>query len=401
MLLCALAYISVVIGDQEALIDRKRVIWYCVLFAIGVFSSALPGAIIPDKLLDFNQLINTPPKGLFRQQWRNWLPIVAGLMVPPVIVALYAPGSWLVDLDQKLVHLLGSLFVILAAGLFSFLHYYQIGPKSQLWREGSAGHTWDKLVEYNPKIAPPLPRSLLPALFATSRVFLVSMLPLGAMLKIDQFGYTWLMLLPGILMLGWVAFRASRVIPEFDRYYYHTNAFYAEVFKRGSIGASDRAPVSYNAIYWVPAKWRAHTWASVLQFDRVLPVGRFMTIALVIYWVVSIQNPPGTPVNTVFMLLVIGFKNATVYLLTQPKLAPDLIEATFQSKSGWSMTRFFVNLRWTMPLLIALCAIAWLSSGLTYGQALLWVGLDIVLSFVFAWIITFATYNIQRSRLAA
>ena len=401
VLLCALAYISVVIGDQDTLADKKRVIGYCALFAIGVFSSALPGAIIPDRLLAFNQLINTSPRNLFAQQWRRWFPVVAGLMLPPVIVALYDPGSWSLHLQDKFAYIIGMLSSVLAMGLYSFLHYYKIGPISQSWREGTSGQTWDKIIEFNPKMHPGLPRGLLPALFATARVFVVGMLPIVAMLKVDQYLPVWFAIIPGLLWLGWNAIKARRIIPQFDRIYYHTNAFYEELFTRGSIRISDRAPVSYDAVYWVPARWRAHTWASLLQFDRVLPVGRFMAIALVVYWIIGFQHPPGTSINMIFLLLVICIKNATIYTLTQPKLAPNLIEATFQSKAGWSITRFFVNLRWTMPLFIALCAIAWFSNGLSYWQAVLWIGLDITLSFVFAWIITFATFKFQRSRLAA
>lgn len=401
LLLVAAGYISIVIAEQATIESRKTLIAYCALFSVGIFSTSLPGALIPDPLLSFNQLINASPAQLFNRQFRKWLLLVMGLMLPPIVVALYDPGHWFEHLGEKLGHMMSSLLIIPGMGLYSFMHYYQIGPKSQSWQEGTSGQAWDKIVEFNPAITPPLPRGLLPALMATSRVFVVGMLPIVAALKIDQaFGHLFI-LIPGILLLLWTLNSARVLRPYFDKYYYHTNAFYDEVFRRGSISISDRAPIAYKEVYWVPAKWRAHTWASLLQFDRVLPVGRFMTIALVVYWIVTLQNPPGTIVNSVYMGLVLCAKNLTVLTLTKPKLAPDLIEATFQSKAGWSMTRFFVNLRWTMPLLLALCAVAWLAKDFTYADAVLWTCLDVVLSFVFAWVITYATFKFQRSHITA
>lgn len=396
-----MGYISIVIAEQATPESRKTLIAYCVLFSVGIFSTSLPGALIPDSLLSFNQLINAPPAQLFNRQFRKWLLLVFGLMLPPVIVALYDPGHWLENLEEKLAHMVSSLLIIPGMGLYSFMHYYQIGPKSQSWQEGTSGQTWDKVVEFNPTMKPPLPRGLLPALTATSRVFVVGMLALVAALKLDQALGHLFILIPGVALLLWTLRNAYKLRPRFDKYYYHTNAFYDEVFRRGSISISDRVPIPYNAVYWVPAKWRAHTWASLLQFDRVLPVGRFMTIALVIYWIVTLQHPPGTIINAVYMVLVLCAKNLTVLTLTKPKLAPDLIEATFQSKPGWSMTRFFVNLRWTMPLLIALCLVAWLAKDFTYTDAILWTALDVVLSFVFAWVITYATFKFQRPHLTA
>ncbi len=287
-------------------------------------------------------------------------------------------------------------------GLYSFMHYYKIGPRSQSWQEGTSGQTWDKLVEFNPKLAEiGLPRGLLPAFFATSQVFVLGMFATIATLKIDQVGGLLLMQIPGVLLLGWTLRAGFSIRHIFDRYYYHTNAFYGEIFKRGSLRVSDREPVSYDAIYWVPRAWRAHTWASLLQLDRVFPVGRFMAITLVVYWIVALQNPPGSLVSTIYLLIVICAKNLTVFALTQRRLAPDLIEATFQSKAGWSMTRFFVNLRWTLPLCGALCLVAWISDGFTYTDAFRWTVLDAALSFLFAWIITYGTFKFQRPRLAA
>ena len=172
--------------------------------------------------------------------------VAVGLMLPPVIVALYDPGSWSLHLQDKFAYIIGTLSSVLAMGLYSFLHYYKIGPISQSWREGTSGQTWDKIIEFNPKMHPGLPRGLLPALFATARVFVVGMLPIVAMLKVDQYLPVWFAIIPGLLWLGWNVIKARRTIPQFDRIYYHTNAFYEELFTRGSIRISDRAPVSYD-----------------------------------------------------------------------------------------------------------------------------------------------------------
>lgn len=401
LLLLALGYISFVIADHADEETRKKLIAYCSLFAVAIFSTSLPNALVPDRFLAVNQLMNTAPRQLLAIQLRRWLPIVAGLLLPPLIVGFFDPGNWTGQITDKFAHTIASLLTISGMGLYSFMHYYKIGPRSQSWQEGTSGNTWDRIVAYNPTLEPGLPRGLLPALFATSHVFIMGALTTIAALKIDELFGPLFMQAPAILLLAWTFWSNRKAQNVFDRYYYHTNAFYDEMFRRGSIRVSDREPVSYAAVYWVPSTWRAHTWASLVQLDRVFPVGRFMTIMLVVYWIVTLQNPPGTLISTIYLLIVIVAKNLTIYTLTQRRLAPDLIEATFQSKAGWSMTRFFVNLRWTAPLCVALCLVAWLSENFSYTEALGWTALDVALSFVFAWAITYATFNFQRPRLAA
>lgn len=402
LLLLALGYISFVVADHTDAESRKKLIAYCSLFAIAIFSTSLPNALFPDRFLAVHQLMNTSPRQLLATQLRRWLPIVAGLLLPPVIIGFFDPGNWTGQLTDKVAHTVASLLIITSMGLYSVMHYYKIGPRSQSWREGTSGQTWDKMVEYNPNfINIGLPRGLMPAFFATSHVFILGTIATIATLKIaDLFGPV-VMQAPAVLLLGWTLWTNREARQVFDRYYYHTNAFYDEMFRRGSIRVSDRPPVSYEAVYWVPGTWRAHTWASLVQLDRVFPVGRFMTIMLVVYWIVTLQNPPGTLISTVYLLIVLVAKNLTVYVLTRRRLAPDLIEATFQSNAGWSMTRFFVNLRWTAPLCAALCLVAWLSENFSYADALGWTALDVALSFGFAWAITYATFKFQRPRLAA
>lgn len=397
----AFVYMGVVLADVDDLLTRKKLIAYCTLFATAVYATALPNALIPDPLLPLRQLLNSSPKQLLNAQLKRWLPIVALLCIPTLVIAIYDPVNGAVDLATKGIHLLNGLIIIVMMGLYSLTHYIKIGPVSQDWTEGTIGKGWDSVLEFLGPVRPPIPRALLPALTATAQVFTPGVLATVAALKVEQLFGTGYMLLPTLAFCFWALVKIRRVTRAFDRYYYHTNAFYGEVFSGGTVQVTERDPIAYDAVYWVPKRWKAHAWAGLLQIDRVFPIGRFLTIALILYVIVFIQNPPGSLVNTIVLGVIICVKNMTIYLLTTPKMAPDLIERTFQSKAGWSMTRFFINLRWTLPLGAFLIFVAWFSSSFAYQTAAGWIVLDIILALVFAWSITFATFKFNRTQLSA
>ena len=398
---CALLYIGFVLADVEDLAARKKILAYCSLFATAVYATSLPNALIPDRFRRIHQLLNTTPEQLFAAKLRRWLPVVCVLCLPPMVIAFYDPVQGAADLAAKGLHLVNNLVIILTMGYYSLAHYFSVGPAAQAWREGTAGKKLDRFFEFAPPLKPPIPRGLMPALTATSHVFIAGTLPVVAALKVDQVFGAGYILLPSLLFLLLAVYKIRRVQRTFDRYYYQTNAFYDEVFSRGAVHLGERDPIAYDAVYWVPKPWKAHAWAGLVQLDRLFPIGRFLAVALALYVIVSIQNPPGSLVNTIVLSVIICTKNMTVYLLTLPRLAPDFIEATFQSKANWSVTRFFINIRWTLPLGVFLCGVAWLSRSFTYQVAAGWIVLDVGLAFLFAWSITFATFKYQRTQLAA
>lgn len=398
LLLGVVIYFSLSASSGETLDARKTIMGYCTLFACGLFATSLPNALIPDALLSFHQLVNTPPTQLLRNQFSRWTPWIGSMLIPPVLIAFYEPGAWTEELGSKLLLVIANLATVFAMGIYSFCFYYSIGPKAQHWQEGTAGGWYDKLVAFDPRLEVPLPRGLIPALTATSRIFMLGVAVVIAQLYLARDAGIIHTLWPGLVILAWSVYKFKSLQQTFDAAYYHTNAFYREIFQRGSLRTEERAAIAYDAVYWVPSKWRSHAWMNLVQLDRVMPIGRFLTIGMVILWVMIWQGVNPTYVTS-YILLLISIKNLASLALSRQDLNPSAFQHLFQSRIDWSLTRFFINIRWTLPLFIGMISLAWLHPSFSIDAAIMWTSLDILLSFVFAWTITYAVTIQSRERL--
>ena len=391
-----LAYISISLGAESTLDERRRLLIYAVLFASAVFATALPSALIPDLDLGTHQLFNTSPAQLLANQIKRWRLWIFGVCVPVVLIGfldIHNPG---LDLGSKILWVLSHLFTVAGMGLYSLYVYFSIGPISQQWQEGKKGEWWDKITETNPAIRPSVPRGLLPALSSTTRVFGLAILVTMASMILERDVHPLLMPAPGLLMLGWSLRRVRSLRNQFDRYYYHTNAFYGEVLRAGSFTSEIKETTSYEGLYWIPPRWRPHTWASLVQLERVIPIGRFIVIAIAFLWILSWRNVSiGT--LTAYLLLVLVGKNLSILFFNRKDLAAPLLTHTMQSPIEWGITRGFVNLKWTLPLAVGLLPLMWLDSSFDWQVGLLWVIADIMCSFIFA---LFITYGSERNAFA-
>jgi hypothetical protein len=207
------------------------------------------------------------------------------------------------------------------------------------------------------------------------------------------------MWLPGAALLSYAAVRLGRLRGVFDRHFYHTNAFYREVLGGDGLGALDREPVAYETLYWVPTRWRPAVWASLLQFDRRLPLGRYVALGHALVWVLVWQGAPWAAVTSVLLLLVAG-QNAAAYVLTTPDAAPRAFQLTLRPVLHWTLVRFFVNLRWALPLALSLAVVAWASTRLALADVLAWTALDVAVALATAYGVTRAAEGAYRRRLA-
>ncbi len=369
---------------------------YAVLFACAVFASALPTALIPDPLLSSQQLFNTPPTTLLFNQLKRWRLWILCMSLPVVLIGwvdVQATGS---DLLAKSVWIISHLFTVTAMGLYGLCVYFSIGPISQLWQEGTNGLWWNQVYEFNPALQLSVPRGLLPAISSTTRVFGVGILITMISMIVERDVHLLMMPVPGILMLGWSIRKLRKIQPDFDRYYYHTNAFYGEVLRTGSFTSKVKETTSYEGLYWVPTRWRPHTWASLVQLERLVPLGRFVAMALACLWILSWRNASLETLTAYLLLIVIG-KNMSVLIFNKKDLAAPLLSHAMQSPLNWSITRGFVNLKWTLSLFVGLLPMIWLDSSISLQYSLLWVLADILCSFIFA---LFITYGRERNAYA-
>ena len=359
--------------------------------AVGAFAVAPPHLLLPDRAVGLLHLVNPRPRDLFIRQALPWALAVVAFLIPPLVLAL--------GRDDALLPLLDVALVVLGVGVYAFAHYTEIGAVSQAWQEGRAGGWYHRLREVAPQIWLNVPLGLIPSVLASARVFAVGAgvtLATAALANAGHAGGGWI---PPAALLALSSLRLARRVPHWDRAFYQTNALYAEVLAAGGPRATERTPVPVESVYWAPVSLRPHVWAGLVQLDRRLPLGRLFALGIVVVWVMMLR---GTSAEILAATLALGLvaKNGAVSLLTTPRLAPRAFDLALQRESGWTATRFLINVRWTLPLALALGLAAYLSDTFPYAEAAFWIGFDLVLAFLTAWIATYAAEGRYRRRFA-
>lgn len=375
LLLGILGYVAGLLGAEVPIDLRAGLLRYWTMLSAAALAMAVPHVLLPDPRVPLLQLLNRSPAQLLTYQLGRWMPVVALFALPAVVLAFYDPGAWMNEVATKSVLVIEHLLIIVGIGVYSLMHYVMLGARSQAWQEGRAGRWYATAVETAGQ-GVSVPRGLVPALFATARIFSVALAAVIAAAYLEPVATGLAAWMPGgalCLIAGW---RVQRAGAAYDRHFYHTNAFYREVLGGGGVRAQAREPIAYDAIYWVPHRWRPAVWASMRQFDRALPLGRLVALGHGLFWLLCWQGVAST-ILAAYLLLFIVAQNAACYVLIQPSIAPPMFQITHASPTHWMLVRFFVNLRWALPFALSLGLVAWLDPTFMARDAALWVGVDI------------------------
>lgn len=394
LLLGILSIAAVLLAAKADPATRAKGLRLWALGGAAVFAMAPPNTLLPDPNVPVVQLLNWSPGRLLRYQVRRMGPLALLVAIPTLLIAFVDVEGPFRGLDAKVVALGQALLILGGTALDSFVHFATLGARSQAWQEGRAGQWYARGVEERGK-GVSLPRGLVPALFATTRCFAIGIGAVVATAAAARLGYTMLAWGPGLLVLGWAAHRAARCRPVFDRHFYGTTAFYAEVFGGGTATAMDREPVPFASLYWVPSRWRPATWASLRQLDRLLPLGRLVAIAHVGLWLFCIRGVPPAFI-TAYLTLVLTAQVAASALLGTSTAAPGPFQISIQSVADWIGTRTFVNLRWFGAHVGSLGLVALFDDGFGLGWVLVWATVHVVLSFGAAAVVTMSAEGTAR-----
>ncbi len=339
-----------------------------VLAGAGLFAMAPPNVLLPDPNTPVLQLLNWSPTRLLRYQLGRLGPLVMLVALPAVLIAFVDPAGPVRDLGAKAAALGQALLLTLGAAGDSFVHFATLGPRSQAWQEGRSGQWYAQAVEEQGQ-GVSLPRGLVPALFATTRCFVVALVAVLVSAAGAQGGSAVAAWGPGLVLLGWAGVRLWRQRAAYDRHFYHTTAFYDEVMGGGPLRAEGRDPIPYDALYWVPPRWRPAVWGSLRQLDRRLPLGRLVALAHAGLWLLCLRGV-GAAFVAGYLAIVLVAQTATCGALTTAAAAPRAFQNTLQSTADWVATRTFVNLRWLAAHAGSLALVALFSDA--YGAP--WVG---------------------------
>jgi len=365
------------------------------LVGAGIFAVAPPNVLFPDPNVSMAQRLNWSPPRLLRYQGRRLVPLLLLAVVPAVLIAYGDLATPARHLGLKTTALGQALLLLLGAALDSFVHFATLGARSQAWQEGQAGQWYARAVEEQGQ-GVNLPRGLVPALFATTRCFVVAIVAVVATAGIAQTGAGLLAWGPGLVLLGWAGARLRRRRAVYDQHFYQTTAFYAEVLGGGTVAATSREPVPYEALYWVPTRWRPAVWASVRQLDRRLPLGRLVAVAHLGLWLFCIRGVAPAFITAYLLVLLTG-QVAACAVLGTPSAAPPSFQRSIQSVMDWIGARTFVNLRWFGPHMGSLALVVLFGDAYGWRWVGTWAVVHLGLSVGAAAVVTFATEGTARS----
>lgn len=368
--------------------ERMVVVRYLNFVFCGFFAFIIPHVRFPDRKRYLIQAINLSPDQLYSYSARALTPVFALFTLMLLILTFGDLRNPFTDLQSKAVTFLSGWTLMTGIGIMAAVRYTTIGSVSQEWQEGTRGSGFMNTMR-NVGQSPSVPTGSFPSLLTTVYIAAGGMMLVvaGAYLS-GVTGNPVLEMVPGLLILAYAGIRALSIRKLFDRYFYHTNAFYAELFLNPKAVQEGREPIRHDALYWVPSRWKPAAWFSLLQLDRRQPLGRLLLTGHIILWTLFYAGLGDAVISSFITLLVLG-KSLMVYMLISKPFAPLLFQYRLLKPTDWIIVRFFVNLRWLPLLVISLWIVSLLSNRVDGNFILQWALIDAGISLLSAMIFTF------------
>lgn len=367
--------------------NRLILIRYFSFIVSGFFAFVIPHLRFPDSRRFLIQSLNLTRKELLRYLIRTLTPVCSLFVTAVLLFAFLDIYSFSENLTAKLLYFLSGAFFIIGMCGTSLYHYLVLGKSSQEWQEGRRGQ---RLMESMKNVGtiPSVPPGSFPSLMTTTSLTTFGMLSVVGGAYLSQItGILFFELLPGVLFIIYSLVRFKLIMPQFDRFFYQTNAFFQELFLNPRAIREGREPLQYDALYWVPKRWKAAVWFSLLQLDRKQPLGRLLIAAHLVLWALFYSGVSPVIISTTISLIIVG-KCLALYRLISKPFAPLLFQYRLLAPADWIFVRFFVNLRWIPLLALSLWLVSLFSPQITGSDILYWVTVDVAVSLISAALFT-------------
>lgn len=261
---------------------------------------------------------------------------------------LQNPLSFWVD---KFILCLGSLLLLYGVMLISIVRYVKSGKSSQFWKE-SAKEKGKKVFSEYLKYQQVDPSSL-PSLINTIVVFSMGAISIvmGAIVQ-QNFGLFYELIFYLIIFIYGIYFLKKHT-HSLDRNFYASDAFFREFFGSESKIEEATSKREVEQLWWVPARLKMHVWQFLLQIDRKIPAGRAVAAGHAAVWFIAYQRPDPQFLTVIWILFALTHQLFTIMSI-QKEIAPYWMLRWVDSPFVWTLSRFWMQLRWLVPLLISM-----------------------------------------------
>ncbi len=363
---------------------KGRLVRYIGILISAGLAVGAPHLLFPDPDLRRLQLSNPDARALLRRQLGRWLPVVAVLAVPAVVVGASVSALLVAE----------GVLSIVALGLFTWVRTATLGLRVRAWERGEAGAGYRRFTRAAPAFRFQVPDELVPSFALTAQVFLAgSVLSIAGRAVGDGVGT----LVAPLALLALAVVLVARQRGAWDRVFWTSNGVWSDAFLQSAGPQEGREPIAFDAVYWAPRSVRARVWAGLVSLDRRFPLGRVAALGLAL--VVGVHAAEaGVGVRVAALALYVLVVNGAVALTARPDVLPDERAHRQGSALGWAVARTLMNLRWLPPLAITLALLAWLTDNVPWQMVVAWSLVDLAAAALIAGLVTAAsTLRLRRT----
>ncbi|TVR18856.1 MAG: hypothetical protein EA391_01715 [Balneolaceae bacterium] len=332
--------------------DERILTLRYLLFALsGIVAFSTPYLLFPDEKAPLIQLGNLGNGAVIRYIFVRLAPVVWPVFLLIFVILfgdLSTPGN---DLGLKLTHFISGSVLFGATVLFAISRNIKSGTASQFWKESDKGkkirqHAADYF-KY------PLDPGSIPSLINTILIALFGAIPIliGTVLAGIYSAVTEAFLM--FLMLSLARWSFQSQMKNLVCNYYSTNAFFREFFGSNMKGEELSEKRTVEQLWWVPAPIRMHVWQFLVQLDRVIPSGRVVFSGHVVMLFLAYQQPDAGFLLVAWILFAL-LHHLFMLMTYRKEISPGWLHGWMASSATWFTARFWMQLRWVLPLLIGM-----------------------------------------------
>lgn len=335
-------------SDLEERVITNR---YFLFSLTALIAFLTPYILFPEKNLALIQLGNLSPSSILGYTLKK----IARLIWPVYLVIfliffgdLKTPFN---DLFDKLILFTSSMFLLNGVLLISIVRYSRSGKSSQFWKEAAkekGRKVFSEYLKYQ-QVDP----SSLPSLINTIVVFSMGSVSIviGAVIQ-QQFGLYFELIFFLIIFVYGVYFLKKNTC-LLDQNFYTSDAFFREFFGESLEGEKATSNREVEQLWWVPARLKMHVWQFLLQIDRKIPAGRAVAAGHAAVWFIVYQRPDPQFLTIIWILFALAHQLFTIMSIQQ-EMAPHWMLRWIDKQSIWTLSRFWMQLRWLVPLLLSM-----------------------------------------------
>lgn len=334
-------------GFDERVVTNR----FFLFSLIALIAFLTPYILFPDKNLAVIQLGNLSASSIrtyfLKKIWRIVWPVY--LLIFLIFFGdLQTPFTFLFE---KFVLFAGSMFLLNGVILISIVRYSKSGKSSQFWKESAKGERQKMFSEYlkYQQVDP----SSLPSLINTILVFFVGSISIVIGAVIQQNIGLFFELIFFLFIFVYGIYFLKRHTYSLDQNFYASDAFFREFFGSGLKREEALSKREVGQLWWVPARFKMHVWQFLLQIDRKIPAGRAVAAGHAAVWFIAYQRPDPQFLTIIWVLFALAHQLFTIMSIQQD-MSPYWMLRWIDKASIWTLSRFWMQLRWLMPLLLSM-----------------------------------------------